>query len=52
MFFECEDCLKQADIEIEDLPDHACDDVDLRCENCGVVFIVGWEAVIEIRGRK
>ncbi|WHI46560.1 hypothetical protein [Microbulbifer sp. VAAF005] len=51
MIFECEDCGTERDLDVGELPDNSSDDDEIECRNCGAVFIAGWVAEIEIRGR-
>lgn len=49
MQFECPACLEENEIEIEDLPDRACDDMDFECAHCTTIVQIGWVAEVEVR---
>lgn len=42
-------CEEEREIEYEDLPDHACDEVIYYCEECGTEMKLGWHAEVEVR---
>lgn len=47
--FECPCCEEESEVEMEDLPDRACDDMEYECPHCGSQMIIGWRAEIEVR---
>ncbi len=47
--FECPKCGKTSEITGDDLPNHACDDVDWECPKCEEVTKIGWYATVESR---
>ncbi|VAW38880.1 hypothetical protein MNBD_GAMMA01-1294 [hydrothermal vent metagenome] len=47
--FECPHCHKEFEIEGDNLPDFACDDVIWECPECDKETKIGWYAVIEER---
>ena len=47
MIFTCPEC--EVDVEIEDMPDRACDDMEWECPHCGYTTIIGWTAEVEER---
>ncbi len=51
MDIDCPKCGKNIDLDNYNLPDRACDDTDIVCENegCEEKFKVGWFATAEIR---
>lgn len=50
MHIDCPECDKNNDLDVDDLPERACDDNDsYECKECGHIFSIGWEAIAEIR---
>ena len=51
MKIDCPVCGKTIDLSNYNMPDLACDDMDIECENedCGEEFRVGWYATAELR---
>ena len=47
--FECPYCGEENEIELEDLPDRACDEMGFECKHCENDMKIGWAPVIEIR---
>lgn len=47
--FMCPNCGETCDVEMEDIPERACDDTEYECENCGQEMRIGWYAEIEVR---
>jgi len=51
MDINCPVCGTNIDLDNYDMPDKACDNMDITCENesCEEEFMVGWYATAEIR---
>jgi predicted Zn finger-like uncharacterized protein len=49
MIIECPNCEQDVNVESEDLPERACDDMEIDCGKCGHTFSIGWYAELEIR---
>ena len=51
MEINCPACDKEIDLDNYNMPDRACDDMDITCENeeCQEEFVVGWYATAEVR---
>ena len=50
MIIECPICDMETEIESDDLPGSACDDIDWECPHCKSKMLIGWYAEIEVRG--
>lgn len=49
MNIECPDCGFDIKLNTEDLPERACDEVEIECGTCRCLIIVGWYPVAEIK---
>ncbi len=51
MKIKCPSCKTEIDLDNYDLPQNACDDVEIDCENedCEETLTVGWYATAELR---
>ena len=51
MYIECPKCTQEIDLDGYDMPNNACDSMEIECENeeCQEEFAVGWYATAEIR---
>lgn len=47
--FTCPACDEDNELEDEQLPKRACDDMRYECEHCGQEMTIGWVAEIEVR---
>jgi len=49
MEIECPECKKTNEVEGDDLPANACDDIEFECSYCQHNFMIGWFADVELR---
>ena len=47
--FECPNCGDTCEVETQDLPDNACDEMNYECPHCDQLMKIGWHAEVEVR---